>query len=272
MVGKKINFCENVQVKLINSSELIKCLKNKSWIILPIRQSFDQQKKVEYIVSQIENNFSDNWLLTYGVIIIGIVKGSVCSFVLKGHDELNSICIYSEKNPSYNLPILIIEKKFNTVDDMNEHFGSINTEVVAEPLHELANYTIIENTLNRIKNWVESEYRNAFRRFDTKIAKGDKNLSINEWIKLFLPAQIKILYDKHNKEYTDVQFLINQITKANNFAKDEYNNIDISGKLSKYISRDRYKKYCVSNQFYLSHKNVMFMDIILDKSNEIIIS
>lgn len=276
LVGRTLHSDDNMCIKLINPNNLVTYLIENLLVIPPIQRPLNENK-VNDIVSRMCDNLAYNWLLSQGRISIGAIENSDCYYVLDGQHRLEALLKLLNQQrinnePLYSHVIEIIVVKFNSINDMNRYYRDINVNSAIEPMYDFVNDHVIQNTLKQIKLWLLENYRHAFRRNKNIIARGDNNLHIDEWMNLFSITDIKNLYRQYNRNYTDSHFLRERILFANDLARAKYNNYFRTNQLADYIIPMNYHRNLVNTNFYLSHGNVNFMDVVLGISQNIVIN
>lgn len=265
----KLLFCDdNMAIKIIQPNVLVSLMFNKL-LIIPAIQRLLNKNKVDDIVIQIREN-SNNWLLSQGRISIGQINDSDKYYILDGQHRLEALSkLLNEQRinnePIYDHWVEIIIIKFNSIDDMNKYYKDINVNTYIEPIFDFIKDNIIETTLRNFNIWLREKYSGAFRRNKESCASNKNNYHIHEWIALFSINDIKELYNKHSRDYSDWGFLRERIISANNLAKTEFNCLLTINNLTNFMDIKNYKK-CVDHDFYLAYSNIKFMDYLLEKS------
>ena len=140
-------------------------------------------------------------------------------FLLDGQHRIEALRqIY---NDSLNKDLDIIVIKFTTLKEMKNYFADINNNSNIEPIYTYFDNELIQNIIISFKFWLKLNYQKSF-----KNKKTDDNININmtldNFIGLFLPYLVKNLYDKYNKEYNSIDLLVERLDITNKFVKYLY--------------------------------------------------
>jgi hypothetical protein len=264
---------DNLVIKMIEPHKLIKMLLNNSLIIPPFQRDVDNEK-VDLIKSKINNNIKNNWLLLQGRITLGTIDLSLDNklYVLDGQHRIRALeqIIVDQVNNNldiYDKSIEIILIKFNNLKMMKDYFIDINTSSNIEPIYTYFNSELIQSTILKIKDWLKNNYGNCFRKTLTKSDK-NKNLHINEFIRLFEPDKVKHFFDNDNLDYGDYEILLDKIILTNELVKEKLVQLQLLNKRQFYITDKDYNK-CVENNFFLIFEQISCIDFILNLSDDI---
>jgi hypothetical protein len=121
----------------------------------------------------------------------------------------------------------------------------------------------IEKIRNFIRSEIEKNYSEVFCK-NNRVTKGN-TYNINEFVNLFNNQVISKFYEKINHEFDNGEIIYKEIININNV------NVKYINKLNEFIWRNNnilfnLEKYlvCKNKNFYLSFKNIQFLDLIID--------
>lgn len=272
ITGQNVYSENDINIKLINPNNLIKLINSNILIIPPFQRDLDYEK-VNFIKEKIINNTKKNWLLQQGRINLGIIEEKI--YVLDGQHRIKAIELLineqkEKKSDIYDKLLEIVLIKFTSIKSMKDYFIDINSNSNIEPIYTYFNNEIIQSTILSLKLWLKTTYPISFRRIASK-KDTCHQYSINEFITLFLPDNVKQFYDKNNLNYGELESLLDRITLANLITKDKLNDLQKKNKRQFYMTDKDYDK-CMESNFYLAYDQIKSIDWILNLIDDIEIS
>ena len=251
--------------KILSNKQVIKYINNCKFKIPEIQREIEQDK-VDDIITCFKNKHkkNDNYFIHHGFTLsLCIINNNFSEFwVIDGQHRLEAI----KRLNDYEFNIIIRIKLCNNLDDMKEDFKllNINSNIPIQ-------YTYFENkflstTIINIKNQLKCNFSNSFNR--NKNSKS-KIYHMNEFIKLFDIEKLKNLYNSNNIDFGNHEFIYNKLIDINNIIKRFFDNLVLSNTLHYYINKRSYSKI-IKDNFYLSLKNINWIDKLYDSNNNIL--
>lgn len=267
--GQNIYNENDITIKLIYPINLIKLIKNGTLIVPPFQRELNYEK-INFIKEKIINNTKNNWLLQQGRINLGIIEENI--YVLDGQHRIKAIELLineqkEKKSDIYDKMIEIVLIKFTSIKAMKDYFIDINSNSNIEPIYTYFNNEILKSTILCFKDWLKDNYGLAFRRTNNKNITCHQ-YNISEYISLFIPDLVKEYYDINELDYGDIDILLDRITLANLITKDKLAELQKNNKRQFYMSDKDYDR-CLSTNFYLSYDQILSIDWIFNKIDDI---
>ena len=260
-------------LKLVDPSVLINSLKNGSTVIPPFQRELDLQK-IDMIQDKILKHCSTNWLIQQNPIHLGYIESEITDklYVIDGQHRIKAIEKILDLQRDiqievYDKKIEIIIIKFDTMLSMRSHFLDININSNIEPIYKYFDDEIIKSTILKLKNHLKTQYPESFRRL-LKKSDTNHNYHIDEFIRLFIPEEVKNLYDLKNEDYGNVNVLIDKMMVANLMVKQKIYSYQISNIRKLYMTDREYEK-CYENSFYLAYDNIDAINFMLEQSDDV---
>jgi len=267
IAGKEMYNNSDTIIKLVDSKMLVNAF-NKNFLKIPQFQRDIDLEKINNIKNMITNN-ANNWLIQQGFITIGVVD--MCSdsyYIIDGQHRFIAIKEIIESNINYNHPICIIIIRFNTTQQMESHFATINTNTQIEPIYLYFNNEVIRSTILKVKDWLSNTFGKAFRKTKNK-TDSNHNYHIDEFISLFNPDAVKKLYDdSNNGNYNDVDFFKDSIMRGNSDAQLKLLEMQVRNVRQYCMTNKDYDK-CSNNNFFIAYDNINISDFIFNNLDDI---
>ena len=264
--GKEVHNNANTTFKLIYPQQLVKAFQN-NYIVIPTFQRPIDDTKVEEIKNNILN--SNDWLIQQGFFTIANINDyNNKYYLLDGQHRYKAIESIINSNTPYSNQIFIMFIKFNNIEQMKEHFRTININTLIEPIYTYFSDEDVKCTILKVREKIVDQYKDAFRKLKNKSV-STHNLHIEEFMNLFEPNMVKKLYDDNNQEYTDYNYLLRQIMRANFEAQRILHDLQIQNTRKFYMSDKDYDK-CNEYIFYLAFDMIDIRKFIFEDDDIII--
>jgi len=268
LTGKELFSSANTIFKLIDPKQFVKFFYNEYIRIPDFQRGIDDDK-----VNDIKNillSGNDDWLIQQGFITLGSINNSNdILYLIDGQHRYKAIESIINDYIVFNKSIVVMIIRFNNINQMKDHFRTINSHSSVEPIYTYFDNEIIRATILKIKALLLEQYSKSFRKIKTK-SDITHNYHIDEFIKLFDPTLVKQLYDTDRRNYNDYEHLFGKIMYTNLEAQQKLNDFQTQNIRHYYMSDKDYDK-CRSNDFYLAYDMIHIANFIFNIDDDIII-
>ena len=258
IVGKDIGVSNSkCGIKILSFQQIV----DTNNIIIPNFQRDIQEDKVKQIVTQYkqEHKTHQNYFIKHGYTMC-LCKIGKKLYLIDGQHRYNALKnVYED---GYNDNALIRIQLCESIDEMKRDFALLNINSNIPIVYTYFEDEFVQELMLNLKSQLKMHFGNCFSRSQSTT---NNKMHIDEFMKLFDMDFIKQLYLENNKVnlYEKLE-IINEVVKL---ILSEHNETEILN----YISKNDLSVIKESG-FYLSLKNIKWMEHFTDPSKDIHIS